>query len=392
MDDAVDLDDGRGLDDGVGPAEAAIAARAQALRAALAAGMPVDWPAEYYLLLERHGRLAARLDKVLAIADRYQASSRDLIERLEAVNGQFHQLRELGLPVCRYCGRIHLDDQYQSRVGEFLKHHADLGLARGVCAGCLEERYGGRVRAPLAAPAGPRPVDAPVSDSALNRVRATLSDPAYADAPLAAPLTDLAERYEKLLRRLNKLVLISDRFQEQLQNSNLRLEHLASTDLLTGLTSRQAMKTWLEAQIRRARLEQRPLALLSLDIDHFKHVNDTYGHEVGDAVLVTVAAAIQRDRRRGDGAGRWGGEEFVVLLPECPYEGALPIAEKLRATIAEQWVIVGERAISVTVSIGVAGFTPDDTVDDLLRRADQAMYAAKHGGRNRVMGTGCDQN
>jgi diguanylate cyclase len=386
------VDDSVDLDDGVGPAEAAIAARAQALRAALAAGMPVDWPAEYYLLLERHGRLAARLDKVLAIADRYQAASRDLIERLEAVNGQFHQLRELGLPVCRYCGRIHLDDHYQSRVGEFLKHHADLGLARGVCGGCLEERYGGRVRAPLAAPAGPRAASAPVSDSALNRVRATRSDPAHVGAPLAAPLADLAERYEKLLRRLNKLVLISDRFQEQLQNSNLRLEHLASTDVLTGLTSRQAMKTWLEAQIRRARIEQRPLALLSLDIDHFKHVNDTYGHEAGDAVLVTVAAAIQRDRRRGDGAGRWGGEEFVVLLPECPYEGALPIAEKLRATIAEQWVIVGERAISVTVSIGVAGFTPDDTVDDLLRRADQAMYAAKHGGRNRVMGTGCDQN
>ncbi len=275
MDDSVDLNDGRGLGDDVGPAEAAIATRDQALRAALAAGMPVDWPAEYRLLLERHGRLAARLDKVLAIADRYQAASRDLIERLEAVNGQFHQLRELGLPVCRYCGRVHLDDHYQSRVGEFLRHDADLGLARGVCAGCLEERYGGPGRAQLAAPAGPRPVGAPVSDSALNRVRATLSDPAYADAPLAAPLTDLAERYEKLLRRLNKLVLISDRFQEQLQNSNLRLEHLASTDVLTGLTSRQAMKTWLEAQIRRARIEHRPLALLSLDVDHFKHVNDT---------------------------------------------------------------------------------------------------------------------
>ncbi len=107
---------------------------------------------------------------------------------------------------------------------------------------------------------------------------------------------------------------------------------------------------------------------------------------------MTVAAAIQRDRRRGDGAGRWGGEEFVVLLPECPLEDALTIAEKLRLAIAEQWVIVGERAISVTVSIGVAGFTPDDTVDDLLRHADQAMYAAKHGGRNRVVGTGCDQN
>ncbi len=356
----------------------------------MTAGAPIDWPAEYRLLLERHGRLAARLDKVVAIADGYQASSRDLIERLERVNEQFHQLRDLGVPVCRYCGQVRVDDRYQARVAAFLKHHADLGLARGVCSSCLEERYGERVRPSVPAPtsrdAGPRPDPAPVSDSVLNRVRATLADPAHAAAPLLAPLEDLAERYEKLLRRLNKLVLISDRFQNQLQDSNLHLEHLASTDILTGLTSRQAMTTWLEAEVRRARGEHRPLALLSLDIDHFKDVNDTYGHEAGDAVLVTVAAAIQRDRRRGDQAGRWGGEEFVVVLPDCPLTDALPIAEKLRATIAEQWVIIGEQPIAVTASIGVAVFTPDDTIDDLLRRADQAMYAAKHGGRNRVVG------
>ncbi|WP_295383867.1 diguanylate cyclase [uncultured Thiodictyon sp.] len=374
--------------DGVGPAEAAVTARAKALEDALSAGTPVDWPAEYRLLLERHGRLAARLNKVVTIADGYQATSRDLIERLERVNEQFHQLRDLGVPVCRYCGQVRVDAHYQARVEEFLKQHADLGLARGVCTHCLEERYGERVRPalPAAREPGPRPVAAPVADSVLNRVRATLADPANADAPLAAPLADLAERYEKLLRRLNKLVLISDRFQNQLQDSNLRLEHLASTDILTGLTSRQAMSHWLEAQVRRARGEHRPLALLSLDIDHFKEVNDTYGHEAGDAVLVTVAAAIQRDRRRGDQSGRWGGEEFVVVLPDCTFADALLIAEKLRATIAEQWVIVGERPIAVTASIGVASFTPDDTVDDLLRRADQAMYAAKHGGRNRVVG------
>jgi diguanylate cyclase (GGDEF)-like protein len=371
----------------VGPAEAAITCRAKELERALGAGTPIDWPAEYRLLLERHGRLAARLDKVVAIADGYQAASRDLIERLERVNEQFHQLRDLGVPVCRYCGQVRLDDRYAARVKEFLKQHADLGLARAVCTHCLEERYGERVRpsSPASRDPGPRSVPAPVSDSALDRVRATLAEPAHAAAPLAVPLADLAERYEKLLRRLNKLVLISDRFQNQLQDSNLHLEHLASTDILTGLTSRQAMSTWLEAEVRRARGEHRPLALLSLDIDHFKSVNDTYGHEAGDAVLVTVAAAIQRDRRRGDQAGRWGGEEFVVVLPDCPLADALPLAEKLRATIAEQWVIVGERPIAVTASIGVAAFTPDDTIDDLLRRADQAMYAAKHGGRNRVV-------
>ena len=374
------------VDEGVGPAEGAISARAAALEAALAAGETIDWPAEYRLLLARHGRLAARLDKVLAIADRYQAGSRDLIERLEQTREQFRALRELGLPVCRYCGVVRADEQYQARVGDFLSAHPDLGLARGVCPTCLEERYGQRVPPPLPVRAGARVAAPLVTDSVLTRVRMTLDDPANEGAPLAGELAALAERYERLLRRLNKLVLISDRFQEQLQTSNLRLAHLASTDVLTGLTSRQAMKTWLDAEVRRARLERRPLAILSLDIDHFKHVNDTYGHEAGDAVLATVAGAIAHDRRRGDGAGRWGGEEFVVLLPDCTREAALPIAEKLRTRIADQWVIIGERAIAVTVSIGVAAFTPDDTVDDLLRRADQAMYAAKHGGRNRVAG------
>jgi diguanylate cyclase (GGDEF)-like protein len=228
------------------------------------------------------------------------------------------------------------------------------------------------------------PQSAPVTDSVLKRMRAILADPAQAAAPLIAPLAELTERYERLLRRLNKLVLISDRFQDQLLDSNLRLEHLASTDLLTGLASRQAMSAHLETALRRARANGQPLALLALDIDHFKQVNDAYGHEAGDTVLATVAAALQRDRRRGDGAGRWGGEEFVVLLPDCPLADAVSVAEKLRQVIAEQWVIIGERAISVTVSIGVAAFSPYDTVDDLLRRADQAMYAAKHGGRNQV--------
>jgi diguanylate cyclase len=384
------VDSHTGNDDGAGLAEAAIQARAAELETALTIGVPIEWPAEYRLLLTRHARLAARLDKIIAIADRYQASSRELIDRLEQVSEQYHQLRELGLPACRYCGQAWLDDHYRLRVAEFLKHRADPGLVRRVCPTCLEEHYGARVRpSTLTSPETTRtaqsaPQAAPVTDSVLKRMRAILADPAQAAAPLIAPLAELTERYERLLRRLNKLVLISDRFQDQLLDSNLRLEHLASTDLLTGLASRQAMSAHLETALRRARANGQPLALLALDIDHFKQVNDAYGHEAGDTVLATVAAALQRDRRRGDGAGRWGGEEFVVLLPDCPLADAVSVAEKLREVIAEQWVIIGERAISVTVSIGVAAFSPYDTVDDLLRRADQAMYAAKHGGRNQV--------
>lgn len=367
-------------------AEAAIRARVATLEAAVASGTPIDWPAEYRLLHRRCERLTRRLTKVLDIADRYQASAHDLIGRLEQVNEEFRQLRDLGLPVCRYCGKLHGDPGYLERVGPFLHTHPDLGLAQSVCPDCLETRYGhhARVTEPMAA--GPRAVPAPVADAALERARAALTTPAQTSDALATTLRDLTERYGRLLRRLNKLVLISDRYQAQLHDSNLRLEHLASTDALTGLSSRQAMRSTLEAEVRRARLERRALTLLALDVDYFKKVNDTYGHEAGDVVLVTVAAVLQRDRRRADSVGRWGGEEFVVLLPDCAHRDALAIAERLRAAIEAQSVSIGERIISVTASIGLAVFTTEDTVDDLLRRADEAMYAAKHAGRNRVVG------
>lgn len=365
------------------PSEALIHARAAALRAAEANGQSVAWSEEYWLLLARCERLTRRLGKVLCIADRYQASVHDLIDRLEQGNAQLRQLHDLGLPICRHCGRLHGDGRYLARVGRFLAEHPEAGPTQTICPDCLEQRYG---PVPPRSPAPEsRALQPPAMDVALQEARAILAA-RPTEGALADALAELAGRYERLLRRLNKLVLISDLYQAELHDSNLRLNQLANTDVLTGLSSRQAMRRQLEAAVRSAHVERRPLALLSLDVDHFKQVNDTLGHEAGDLVLVAMAAALLRDRRRADAVGRWGGEEFVLLLPDCGLADARLVAERLRERIAAQSVRIGDGQVSVTASIGVVALSSNETVNDLLRRADQAMYAAKQAGRDRVAG------
>lgn len=155
--------------------------------------------------------------------------------------------------------------------------------------------------------------------------------------------------------------------------------------------NKRAWLARLEETTQLATRHALPTSVLMLDLDHFKAVNDTYGHLVGDRVLATVSGCLVRHLRRSDVAGRYGGEELVVLLPHTPAAGALIIAERLRSAIAELAFISGGQAVSLTVSVGVAsllsneGQVPEDVALDLLSRADQALYQAKHQGRNRVM-------
>ncbi len=164
------------------------------------------------------------------------------------------------------------------------------------------------------------------------------------------------------------------------------LKHEARTDPLTGSSNRRHFFTLAERAIRLSRRYQHPLSLLMLDIDHFKAVNDTYGHHAGDLVLQALVQACRQTLRDVDMLGRIGGEEFAVLLPETDAEHALQAAERLRQAVAAVEVPLEDgRAVRFTISLGVANLCDlDEDIDALLKRADGALYRAKEAGRTRV--------
>ncbi|MDP9344888.1 MAG: GGDEF domain-containing protein, partial [Actinomycetota bacterium] len=165
---------------------------------------------------------------------------------------------------------------------------------------------------------------------------------------------------------------------------NLALaEARAATDALTGLPNRRALRDSLTRMLAQSGRTMSPLSVIALDLDHFKAINDTYGHDRGDAVLAAVGDMLTRSVRNSDLAARTGGEEFVVLLPDTGAEGAQAVAEKLRATMATVTGLGLSKALSA--SFGVAT-CPDHATDDsgLLRLADRALYTAKAAGRDRV--------
>lgn len=163
----------------------------------------------------------------------------------------------------------------------------------------------------------------------------------------------------------------------------------ATTDGMTGLTNHRTFKEFGELALARARRSGRPLTLLITDIDHFKRVNDTYGHAIGDEVIKGVAGVLASTHRDVDLAARYGGEEFAVLLEDTALDDAAYVAERLRAAVEELTFDGGEDRFSVTLSLGVAQFDGDaQTLDELVDTADQALYAAKRGGRNQVVRAG----
>lgn len=166
---------------------------------------------------------------------------------------------------------------------------------------------------------------------------------------------------------------------------NARLYRLSVTDPLTKACNRQYLREKLPDEIERARRFGHPLAVLLFDVDHFKRLNDTFGHALGDEVLKGVAALARETVRDIDTVARYGGEEFVVILPHTDARGGLGIAERLRETLARTPLTEGDPPIRVTASFGVAALTDEVRDDaDLLRRADEALYQAKRRGRNRT--------
>ncbi len=169
----------------------------------------------------------------------------------------------------------------------------------------------------------------------------------------------------------------------QLNEALQLVRHEAETDALTGQPNRRALDALLAQQAELARVAGRPFALLLLDVDHFKLINDTHGHGVGDDVLRAFAERVRLHLRHGDVCARYGGEEFVVVLPGTTLVAALEVAERLRHGVAEL-SLISVPQVRATVSIGAAQYLDGESVDQLLERADRAVYEAKRGGRNQV--------
>ncbi|OWL89664.1 sensor domain-containing diguanylate cyclase [Halopseudomonas aestusnigri] len=171
----------------------------------------------------------------------------------------------------------------------------------------------------------------------------------------------------------------------QLESANTKLQELALRDGLTGLLNRRYWESCLEREFARHQRYDNPVSLVIFDIDHFKRVNDTYGHQTGDEVIRSVAEITSRLARETDFAGRYGGEEFVVLLPGTHLEGAAQFAERLRQAVEQQVLDYQGSPLSYTISLGVATIGDDmPNYQVLLERADKALYASKEQGRNRV--------
>jgi len=162
------------------------------------------------------------------------------------------------------------------------------------------------------------------------------------------------------------------------------IERLAITDKLTGIYNRRAFDLLCRESLLDAARNGSNLSVILLDIDGFKGINDRFGHAAGDRVLVAVVRALQAGVRVSDILCRWGGEEFIILLKNCPLEQAAHTAEKLRTAIETMTTLVEQREIRITISLGVAQYRPEDTEESLLKRADAALYRAKEGGRNRT--------
>jgi diguanylate cyclase (GGDEF)-like protein len=187
----------------------------------------------------------------------------------------------------------------------------------------------------------------------------------------------------ELVARVRSAIHVKQ-LQDELRQRNADLERLSRTDVLTDLYNRRNLEEVLARVHSEAIRRQEPMAVLLLDIDHFKHVNDTYGHPVGDLVLVEFARRMRAEVRTGDIAGRWGGEEFLVILPRTDRAAAVNVAERIRVATAATSMAVADYNITVRVSVGCAE-GPCDSPEELLSNADARLYQAKLAGRNQTV-------
>jgi len=226
----------------------------------------------------------------------------------------------------------------------------------------------------------------------LNRLIAAASQVASGNLDVDVPvlargeLGYMTEVFNDMVTRLRQGREELAAMNRTLRERNRELHELSITDSLTGLYNRKHLMEVLMKEVARAERYQRPLALLMIDVDHFKVYNDTYGHLAGDKVLRNIAAIFRGCIRESDCVGRYGGEEFLIILPETVAEGAGRLGDRIRSRLAEEDFPAGSQTVKITISGGIASFPGNGrSSESLLRSADAALYQAKDRGRNRVV-------
>jgi diguanylate cyclase (GGDEF)-like protein len=194
-----------------------------------------------------------------------------------------------------------------------------------------------------------------------------------------------AMRSLNILTTIGLLAYLSSLYDRLVAQAEKQLTHLATTDPLTDLHNRRSMTDLAAYEIVQRKRHGEPLSVVLADVDHFKQINDRHGHEVGDAVLAAISQALRDTVREQDSIGRWGGEEFLLLLPQASAMQASMVAERLRTQLQRMNVSADGKPIHITMTMGVSEHQPNEPLDTLIRRADEALYRGKAKGRDQVV-------
>lgn len=198
-------------------------------------------------------------------------------------------------------------------------------------------------------------------------------------------LQKMHELFQALTKRAERLEREKRQFSTQLNELSRSLDLATRVDPMTGLLNRRAVMEMLEQEFSRANRHQRCISIVMADLDHFRQLNEIYGFNLCDDVLVEVARVLRGCLRNEDICARWGGEEFLLLLPETRLSGALAVANKIRESVAMTEFKANKPGIQLTISLGVCEYHPDQNIFEAITRADHALYQAKVGGRNRAV-------
>ena len=219
----------------------------------------------------------------------------------------------------------------------------------------------------------------------VDRFEQIIADRRFADNILLAELIQLHDRTKLLERRAEKLTSENGQLKNELINMVRSLDLASRIDAMTGLANRRDIMEKIDREATRSQRHQHPFTVILINVDKFKQVNDTYGYNAGDDVLVELARVLRSCVRNEDICARWGGDEFLFLLPETNTEASLAVANKVLESISMTEFKANKPGIRITVSIGICEHDPAQSVHECISRANQALNLAKQGGRNRYI-------